>query len=152
MKIPAPVLTHYEFTTVCQGWPGLTQTEQGLCSADLSPQFCSRMQTAGCGDCLQLSVCWCHSMSQTAPVLVNTCNLLRGCLANIAKIPFLMKSQITAGELIIRGEQNKTQHQSGSACYGDMGLNRIVSGCHHFKTCRHSATKGTLCFISRDGE
>lgn len=137
----------------------MSQTEQGLCIADLSPNCSNRMPTVGRNYCLYPRVCQCHSLGQIAPILGNVWNLSFGPFIFVAEVPVSLQSNSSTGELIKKiVEQDKKKHQirnninqSQSACNGTDKFN-LVSGCHRFKTTGTGKQKGILCFISHDGE
>lgn len=60
---------------VRQRRPELSGTEQGLCIADLSPNWSNRMQTVGRNYCLKAGVCQSYSLAQIAPILDQRQNL-----------------------------------------------------------------------------
>lgn len=118
----------------------MSQTEQGLCIADLSPHCSNRMQTVGRNYCLQPGVGQSHSLGQIAPILDHVRNLSFSPFIFVAEVPVSLQRNSAAGEFIKtvaewgsnQNQMGLSVNQSPSPCSGkgqQIKIN-LVSGCH----------------------
>lgn len=106
-------------------------------SGDCVVLICHLTSAAECRQQAGMIVCcprvyWCHSLSQTALVLVNqSLQIIARSFYNYQKFSlffFPFKSEVTEGELIISGWGESDIFQGQPACYGTWGWTELFLG------------------------